>query len=73
MSPWRGDREWARRLITDQPTARLDSGTTIAIGGLLGDLCPRDGTTVVCATHDPLLIALAGAEVPLERTPVRSG
>jgi len=31
------------------------------------------GTTVVCATHDPLLIALAGAEVPLARTAVRSG
>jgi ABC-type lipoprotein export system ATPase subunit len=60
-------------LIADEPTARLDSGTTIAIGGLLGDLAREHGTTVVCATHDPLLIALAGAEVPLARTPVRSG
>jgi len=59
--------------IADEPTARLDSGTTIAIGGLLGDLAREHGTTVVCATHDPLLIALAGAEVPLARTPVRSG
>jgi ABC-type lipoprotein export system ATPase subunit len=59
-------------LIADEPTARLDSGTTIAIGGLLGDLAREHGTTVVCATHDPLLIALAGVEVPLARTPVRS-
>ena len=46
-------------LIADEPTARLDSVTTLAIGGLLADLAREHGTTVVCATHDPLVIALA--------------
>jgi putative ABC transport system ATP-binding protein len=52
-------------LIADEPTARLDSVTTLAIGGLLADLARDHGTTVVCATHDPLVIALAGSELRL--------
>lgn len=52
-------------LLADEPTARLDLGTTIAVGELLADLAREHGTTVVCATHDPALIALAGAEVAL--------
>jgi ABC-type lipoprotein export system ATPase subunit len=59
-------------LVADEPTARLDSATTIAIGGLLADLAREHGTTVICATHDPLLVTLAGAEVALHRAPVRS-
>ena len=52
-------------LVADEPTARLDSVTTLAIGGLLADLARDHGTTVVCATHDPLVIALAGSELKL--------
>jgi ABC-type lipoprotein export system ATPase subunit len=60
-------------LIADEPTARLDSVTTLAIGGLLADLAREHGTTVVCATHDPLVIALAGSELRLGgATAVRS-
>ena len=59
-------------LIADEPTARLDSATTLAVGGLLADLAREHGTTVVCATHDALLVSLAGAEVALDRAPVRS-
>jgi ABC-type lipoprotein export system ATPase subunit len=60
-------------IVADEPTARLDSLTTIAIGGLLADVAREHGTTVICATHDPLLVSLAGAEVGLRRaTPVRS-
>jgi ABC-type lipoprotein export system ATPase subunit len=60
-------------IVADEPTARLDSVTTLAIGGLLADLARDHGTTVICATHDPLLVSLAGAEVELRRaTPVRS-
>ena len=60
-------------LIADEPTARLDSVTTLAIGGLLADLARDHGTTVVCATHDPLVIALAGSELRLGgATAVRS-
>ena len=60
-------------LIADEPTSRLDSVTTLAIGGLLADLAREHGTTVVCATHDPLVIALAGEELRLGgATAVRS-
>ena len=54
-------------LVADEPTARLDSSSTFAIGGLLADLAREHGTTVICATHDPLLVTLAGAELPLRR------
>ena len=54
-------------LVADEPTARLDSVTTLAIGGLLADLAREHGTTVICATHDPLLVSLGGAELRLRR------
>ena len=62
-------------LVADEPTARLDSLTTLAVGGLLADLAREHGTTVICATHDPILVTLADAEVPLRRSsaPLRSG
>ena len=52
-------------VLVDEPTARLDATTTLAVGGLLADLARTSGTTVVCATHDPLLIGLADREVRL--------
>ena len=52
-------------LVADEPTARLDSVTTLGIGGLLADLALQHGTTVICATHDPLLVSLAGVELAL--------
>jgi ABC-type lipoprotein export system ATPase subunit len=54
-------------LIADEPTSRLDSATTLAIAGLLADLAREHGTTVICATHDPLVVALAGDELRLHR------
>jgi ABC-type lipoprotein export system ATPase subunit len=60
-------------LVADEPTARLDSVTTLAIGGLLADLARDRGTTVICATHDPLLISLASAELELSRAPAPVG
>ena len=60
-------------VVADEPTSRLDAATTLEIGGLLADLAHDTGTTVVCATHDPLLIGLADREVRLRETsPVRS-
>ena len=60
-------------VLADEPTSRLDVSTTIEIGALLAELAHRTGTTVVCATHDPLLVELADAEVRLrERSPVPS-
>jgi ABC-type lipoprotein export system ATPase subunit len=60
----------APTVIADEPTSRLDSATTRAVGGLLADLARRTGSTVVCATHDPLLIELADREIRL-REPSR--
>ena len=60
----------APTVIADEPTSRLDSATTRAVGGLLADLARRTGSTVVCATHDPLLIELADREIRM-REPAR--
>ncbi len=60
-------------VLADEPTSRLDTTTTLEIGGLLAELAHATGTTVVCATHDPLLIGLADREVRLgELAPVAS-
>ena len=52
-------------VVADEPTSRLDAATTLEIGGLLAALAHDTGTTVVCATHDPLLIDLADRELRL--------
>jgi ABC-type lipoprotein export system ATPase subunit len=52
-------------VLADEPTARLDSTTTLVVGDLLAGLARRTGTTVVCSTHDPLLIGLADRELGL--------
>ena len=57
-------------VLADEPTARLDATATLAVGSLLADLARKTGTTVVCATHDPLLIGRADRELQLGE-PVR--
>ena len=52
-------------VIADEPTSRLDASTTVQIGALLAELAHATGTTVICATHDPLLIGLADRQVRL--------
>jgi ABC-type lipoprotein export system ATPase subunit len=52
-------------VLADEPTARLDTATTLVVGELLAALARETGTTVVCSTHDPLLIALADRELRL--------
>jgi ABC-type lipoprotein export system ATPase subunit len=59
-------------VLADEPTARLDAATTLAIGDLLSSLARSTGTTVVCATHDPLLVGLADRELRLEAARVAS-
>jgi ABC-type lipoprotein export system ATPase subunit len=60
-------------VVADEPTSRLDASTTLEIGALLAELAHVTGTTVICATHDPLLIGLADRELRLrEGTPVAS-
>ena len=52
-------------LVADEPTARLDGANALALGALLADIARTSGTTVICATHDPLLIEQADAELSL--------
>jgi ABC-type lipoprotein export system ATPase subunit len=55
----------AKVIVADEPTARLDGANALALGALLADLARASGTTVICATHDPLLIDQADAELSL--------
>ena len=52
-------------IVADEPTARLDGANVLAVGTLLGEIARTTGATVICATHDPLLIELADAELSL--------
>ena len=57
-----------RVIVADEPTARLDGANALALGALLADLARTTGATVICATHDPLLIEQADAELSLGST-----
>ena len=52
-------------IVADEPTARLDAANSLALGTLLAELARTHGTTVICATHDPLLIEQADVELSL--------
>jgi ABC-type lipoprotein export system ATPase subunit len=51
-------------LLADEPTARLDRAASIALAALFRQLA-AGGVTVICATHDPLLIEQADRQLPL--------
>jgi ABC-type lipoprotein export system ATPase subunit len=46
-------------LLADEPSARLDEANAVAIAELLAGLVDGLGTSVIYATHDPVLIDLA--------------
>jgi ABC-type lipoprotein export system ATPase subunit len=54
-------------LLADEPTARLDAASAEEIGALLSGLVADAGVTIVCATHDPLVIDQADEELALHR------
>ena len=53
-------------LLADEPTARLDQASALAVARLLLGLARETGAAVVCATHDPLLIEHADERLDLE-------
>jgi putative ABC transport system ATP-binding protein len=54
-----------RLVVADEPTGQLDSRTGAAVMDLLLRLVREAGTTIVVATHDPALTALADEVVEL--------
>jgi putative ABC transport system ATP-binding protein len=46
-------------VIADEPTGNLDLDTARQVLGLLDDLCRREGTTLVMATHSPEVVGVA--------------
>jgi putative ABC transport system ATP-binding protein len=48
-----------RVLLADEPTGQLDAETGLAVMALLRGVVDAEGVTVVVATHDPVMIALA--------------
>jgi ABC-type lipoprotein export system ATPase subunit len=63
----------AKLLLADEPTARLDEDNGKAVGRLLFRAARERGVAVVCATHDPALIALAEEILELEPMPAQQG
>ena len=63
----------AKLLLADEPTARLDEDNGKAVGRLLLRAARERGVAVVCATHDPALIALADEVLELEPMPAQQG
>ncbi len=54
-------------VLADEPTANLDHGTSEAIMDLMADLNAAEGTTLIAATHDPLVIARASRRIGVAR------
>ncbi|WP_425953727.1 ABC transporter ATP-binding protein [Xylanimonas sp. McL0601] len=55
-----------RLLIADEPTGQLDSETGLAVMGLLRGIVDAEGMTILVATHDPTLMALADRVLHLQ-------
>ncbi|MCW3041452.1 MAG: hypothetical protein JWM31_3357, partial [Solirubrobacterales bacterium] len=52
-------------LLVDEPTSRLDEANAVTVATLLAALARRHATTIVCATHDPIVLARCDAVVEL--------
>jgi ABC-type multidrug transport system ATPase subunit len=53
-------------LVLDEPTSRLDRLAAATVAQRLADAARLGGHTIICATHDPDVIALAGEVVSLD-------
>ncbi len=52
-------------LLADEPTARLDQANALAVALLFARLARQRGATIVCATHDPVVIEQGDGELVL--------
>ncbi|RJX31316.1 MAG: ABC transporter ATP-binding protein [Oxalobacter sp.] len=53
-------------LLADEPTASLDSGNGKQLIELTFSLCRNNGTTLIIATHDPDVMAMADTVITLK-------
>jgi putative ABC transport system ATP-binding protein len=51
--------------VVDEPTSRLDEANAAQVAELLAQAAAQDDQTVICATHDPLVIERADAVLAL--------
>jgi ABC-type lipoprotein export system ATPase subunit len=52
-------------VLADEPTSRLDQANALAIAVLLARLAREHDATIVCATHDPIVVEQADEELSL--------
>jgi ABC-type lipoprotein export system ATPase subunit len=65
-------------ILADEPTSRLDQANGLAITALFRELVSEHGLSIICATHDPVVIGQSDDElelVPIDANagPRRSG
>ena len=53
-------------VLVDEPTSRLDQVNAALVGRLLADACRLHGATIICSTHEPLVVESADHELALE-------
>ena len=56
-------------VLVDEPTSRLDQANAALVGRLLADAARLHGASIICSTHEPLLIELADGRLSLEPAP----
>ncbi|MDX3809358.1 ABC transporter ATP-binding protein [Bosea thiooxidans] len=60
-----------RLILADEPTASLDTGHAAEVADLLLETVTESGATLICATHDPALLARFGQRLDLTPTAQR--
>jgi ABC-type lipoprotein export system ATPase subunit/virulence-associated protein VagC len=55
-------------VLVDEPTSRLDEANTRLVTSLLARMAREREACVICATHDPVVVALADDELSLARS-----
>ncbi len=53
-------------LLADEPTSRLDQANALAVAVLLARLAREWGATILCATHDPIVVEQADDVLELQ-------
>ncbi|MGN6095657.1 MAG: ABC transporter ATP-binding protein [Bosea sp. (in: a-proteobacteria)] len=58
-------------ILADEPTASLGTGHAAEVADLLLETAMESGATLICATHDPALLARFGQRLDLSHAPQR--